>query len=84
MTSKEALNELLTYFRLNGKSAEWFLKCYDRVKKDLEVLDILRNSAKRTSYSIDSGIAPFEVITIDVEETEYAEYRKVDEWLKNE
>lgn len=82
MTSKKALKTMLTDFGLGEKTTAEFIKCYDIVEKELEVLEIIKK--KR----VDVG---FLAIAYDRNEyNEYNfhltedEYNKINAWLNEE
>ena len=78
MTSKETLNILL-YGCNNHVGFKDFFKAREKIEKDLEILDILKNHYDNNSLAL--SLNSFIVFTIHNDDKDF---HKIKEWLENE
>lgn len=80
MSNQKKVKDGFKFLNLKTKEQATIEDCYETIKKDLEMLEILKNESDNKRIIERNGIASFHldmILTTD-------NYRKVKEWLENE
>lgn len=80
MSNQKEVKDGFKFINLKTNEQATIEDCYETIKKDLEMLEILKNESDNKRIIERNGIASFHldmILTTD-------NYRKVKEWLENE
>lgn len=80
MSNQKEVKDGFKFLNLKTKEQATIEDCYETIKKDLEILEILKNESDNKRIIERNGIASFHldmILTTD-------NYRKVKEWLEDD